>query len=76
MVSDMLIKLPPNNNMPEGSLIALKKDEVFIGYAEILLSTDESILLSVDNKAVKTFNELFGEDIPFSIELFNRELNG
>ncbi|ACL76834.1 hypothetical protein [Ruminiclostridium cellulolyticum] len=66
----MIIRVPPNKNMTEGSLIALTKNDVFIGYAEIIISTDEALMLSVDNKAVKTFNELFGEQIPFTIDFF------
>lgn len=71
----MIIKLPPNTDMTEGSLIALTKNNVFIGYAEILMSTAENILLSIDSKAAKTFNELFGEQIPFTIDLFDTDIN-
>lgn len=66
----MLLKIPPNVNMEEGSIIALTKNDIFIGYAEVIMSTNEALMLSVDKKAIKTFNELFGEQIPFSIDLF------
>ncbi|WP_024831899.1 hypothetical protein [Ruminiclostridium josui] len=66
----MILKIPPNTNMTEGSIIALTKNNIFIGYAEVIMSTNEALLLSVDKKAVKTFNELFGEQIPFTIDLF------
>ncbi|EPR11836.1 hypothetical protein [Ruminiclostridium papyrosolvens] len=66
----MILKIPPNVNMAEGSIIALTKDDIFIGYAEIIMSTNEALMLSVDKKAIKTFNELFGEQIPFTIDLF------
>lgn len=66
----MILKIPPNVNMAEGSIIALTKNDIFIGYGEIIMSTNEAIMLSVDNKAIKTFNELFGEQIPFTIDLF------
>lgn len=56
--------------MEEGSIIALTKNDIFIGYAEVIMSTNEALMLSVDNKAIKTFNELFGEQIPFTIDLF------
>ncbi len=66
----MLLKIPPNVNMEEGSIIALTKNDIFIGYAEVIMSTNEALMLSVDKKAIKTFNELFGEQIPFTIDLF------
>ncbi len=66
----MILKIPPNVSMPEGSLIALTKNDIFIGYAEVILSTNEALMLRVDNRAIKTFNELFGEQIPFTIDLF------
>ncbi|AEY64973.1 hypothetical protein [Clostridium sp. BNL1100] len=66
----MILKIPPNVNMAEGSIIALTKDDIFIGYAEVIMSTNEALMLSVDKKAIKTFNELFGEQIPFTIDLF------
>ncbi|EGD47926.1 hypothetical protein Cpap_2611 [Ruminiclostridium papyrosolvens DSM 2782] len=66
----MILKIPPNANMEEGSIIALTKNDIFIGYAEVIMSTNEALMLSVDNKAIKTFNELFGEQIPFTIDLF------
>ncbi len=66
----MILKIPPNVNMEEGSIIALTKNDIFIGYAEVIMSTNEALMLSVDKKAIKTFNELFGEQIPFTIDLF------
>ena len=66
----MILKIPPNVSMPEGSLIALTKNDIFIGYAEVILSTNEALMLRVDNRTIKTFNELFGEQIPFTIDLF------
>ncbi len=66
----MILKIPPNVNMDEGSIIALTKNDIFIGYAEVIMSTNEALMLSVDKKAIKTFNELFGEQIPFTIDLF------
>ncbi len=66
----MILKIPPNVNMNEGSIIALTKNDIFIGYAEVIMSTNEALMLSVDKKAIKTFNELFGEQIPFTIDLF------
>ncbi len=66
----MILKIPPNLSMEEGSIIALTKNDIFIGYAEVIMSTNEALMLSVDKKAIKTFNELFGEQIPFTIDLF------
>ncbi len=66
----MILKIPPNPNMAEGSIIALTKNDIFIGYAEVIMSTNEALMLSVGKKAIKTFNELFGEQIPFTIDLF------
>lgn len=68
----MLLSVPnsPNySNLAEGDLIALTKDDKFIGYAIVHIKLDSTIVLDADKKVVKAFNELIGEDIPFSFNI-------
>ena len=57
----MVIIVPTTKNIDEGSLIALKTDDIFIGYAEVILSTQEHLFLKTDQKASKFLNEIYSE---------------
>ncbi len=68
----MLISIPDSfhyNGLAEGDLIALKKNDSFIGYAIVYSKISGDIILDVDKKIWKAFNELIGESIPFSFDI-------
>ncbi|NJD03875.1 MAG: hypothetical protein FIA99_15030 [Ruminiclostridium sp.] len=68
----MLLNVPNNPDyigLNEGDLIALTKDDKFIGYAKIFSITSRYIILDADKKIWKVFNELIGESIPFDFDI-------
>ena len=68
----MLISVPNSpdyTGLNEGDLIALTKDDRFIGYAKVFSITSDNIILDADKKIWKTFNELIGESIPFDFDI-------
>ena len=66
----MLVAFPnPNGNLIEGDLIALTRDGVHIGYGTVEIVLEEKVLVKVDSKSAKTFNELYLEDIPFDSDI-------
>lgn len=68
----MLLSVPSSpdySSLTEGDLIALTRDDKFIGYATVHIKLDSTIVLDADKKVVKAFNELIGEDIPFSFDI-------
>lgn len=66
----MIIRFPnaPAKNIREGDLIAITRDDRFVGYGQIVTILEEWVLVDVDKNAGKTFNEIFGEAIPHSLE--------
>ncbi|MCX7747981.1 MAG: hypothetical protein N2645_14020 [Clostridia bacterium] len=67
----MIITFPKSKNLTEGDLIALTKNNKFIGYGEVMAVLKESILVNVDKSASKVFNEIFYENIPYNFEIAN-----
>lgn len=59
----------PQGKLFEGDLIALTKNGRHIGYGTVKIILEDKVLLEVDNGAEKTFNELYGEAIPFDSDL-------
>ncbi|MCX8129468.1 MAG: hypothetical protein N3I35_05130 [Clostridia bacterium] len=68
----MLISVPNNpgyTGLKESDLIALTKNDRFIGYATVFSITPSQIILSADKQVCRTFNELIGEAIPFDFDI-------
>ncbi|HEX9059790.1 MAG TPA: hypothetical protein VF941_06400 [Clostridia bacterium] len=67
----MIITIPkPQRELSDGDLIALTKEGKFIGYGTVEAVLDSSVMLDIDKRVNKLMNELFGESIPFSLEVF------
>ncbi|MHB8062860.1 MAG: hypothetical protein ACYDG2_09545 [Ruminiclostridium sp.] len=62
----MVILLPKSSILKKDDVIALTNNDIFIGYGTVFDILDELVLVKIDKKTSKLFNELFGEDIPFS----------
>lgn len=65
----MLITLPISNEVKENDLLALTKDNRFIGYGVVKTILNENIILDVDKKVGQMFNELDGEHIPYNFKI-------
>lgn len=65
----MLVIVPSKSTLHRDDLIALTKDGIFVGYAEVVEILFEYVLLNIDNKASKMFNELNGETIPYDFDI-------
>ncbi|RCX09889.1 hypothetical protein DFR58_13328 [Anaerobacterium chartisolvens] len=68
----MLISVPDSfhySSLTEGDLIALKRNDSFIGYAVVYSKISGDIILDVDKKIWRAFNELLGESIPFTFDI-------
>ena len=67
----MLIGFPKSKKkkMSEGDLIALTKNGRFVGFATVKVELEDRLLVEVDKAAERTFNELYGENISFSLEI-------
>lgn len=55
--------------LSEGDLIALTKNDKFIGYGQIITLLSDRVLLKLDNRASKTFNEIYFEDLPYDFQI-------
>ncbi len=64
-----LLKLiaPKNRILQEGDIIALLKNDSFFGYASVYAVLEESVILDVEKRACKIFNELHYEDILYDL---------
>ncbi|MCX7923596.1 MAG: hypothetical protein N3B21_16530 [Clostridia bacterium] len=65
----MIVTFPKAKNVYEGDLIALTKNDKFIGYGEVLVVLKDAVLVKVDKSTGKVFNEIYGEDIPCDMEI-------
>ncbi len=67
----MIVTFPRcrTKKLHEGDLIALTRDDKFIGYGEVITVLESGVLVKADTRASKTFNEIYGEAIPFELEL-------
>lgn len=65
----MLITLPISKEVKENDLLALTKDDKFIGYGVVKTILNENIILDVDKKVGQMFNELDGEQIPYNFKI-------
>lgn len=67
----MIITIPkPKRKLLDGDLVALTKEGKFIGYGTVEAVLDSFVMLDIDKRVHKLMNELFGESIPFSLEIF------
>lgn len=68
----MLITVPNNSayeSLNDCDLIAITKNDKFIGYATVFSKGLDIIVLDVDKKIYKILNELISEDIPFDFNI-------
>lgn len=65
----MLITLPISKEVKENDLLALTKNDKFIGYGVVKTILNENIILDVDKKVGQMFNELDGEQIPYNFKI-------
>lgn len=48
----------------QDDLIAITRDDKFIGYGKVIAVLEEHVLVDVDAKASKSLFEIFSEEIP------------
>jgi hypothetical protein len=65
----MLIIYPYIGTIKDNDLIALVKDDEFIGYCKAVTVMDSNVLLEVENRAAKILNKLNEEGVCFTLEL-------
>lgn len=67
----MIVQCEKVDFIKQDDLIALTRDDKFIGYGKVIAILEEYILVDIDKKASKSLNELFYEKIPFNFMFIN-----
>lgn len=65
----MLVIVPCKTTLYKDDLIALTKDGKFKGYGQVIEILDKSVLMDIDKQAIKMFNELEMENIPYNFDI-------
>jgi hypothetical protein len=60
----MIIQCEKKEFIKQDDLLAITRDDKFIGYGKVIAILDEHVLVDIDASASKSLFEIFSENIP------------
>lgn len=70
----MIIQCEKRDFIKQDDLIAITRDDKFIGYGKIIAILEEYVLVDIDKKASKSLYEISCENIPYDFMFVNHRL--
>jgi hypothetical protein len=67
----MIIQCERKEFIQQDDLIAITRDDKFIGYGKVIAVLEDNVLVDVDEKASKSLFEIFSEKIPCDFTFVN-----
>ena len=71
----MIVQCEKRDFIKQDDLIAITRDDKFIGYGKVIAILEEYVLVDIDKKASKSLYEIFCEEIPYDFMFVNNHLN-
>ena len=69
----MIIQCEKRDFIKQDDLIAITKDDKFIGYGKVIALLDEYVLVDIDKNASKSLLEISCENIPHDFMFVNEK---
>lgn len=69
----MIIQCEKRDFIKQDDLIAITKDDKFIGYGKVVALLDEYVLVDIDKNASKSLLEISCENIPYDFMFVNEK---
>jgi hypothetical protein len=69
----MIIQCERKDFIQQDDLIAITRDDKFIGYGKVIALLSNHVLVDVDQKASKSLFEILSEDIAYNFSLVNEK---
>jgi hypothetical protein len=69
----MIIQCERKEFILQDDLIAITRDDKFIGYGKVIAVLEEHVLVDVDANASKSLFEIFSEEIPCDFTFVNEK---
>lgn len=69
----MIIQCERKDFIQQDDLIAITRDDKFIGYGKVVALLNNHVLVDVDRKASKSLFEILSEDIAYNFSLVNEK---
>jgi hypothetical protein len=67
----MLVQCEKRDFIKQDDLIAITRDDRFIGYGKVIAILDEHVLVDIDKAASKSLFEILSENIPYDFMFVN-----
>ena len=69
----MIIQCERKDFIKQDDLIAITRDDKFIGYGKVIALLNNRVLVDIDSKASKSLFEILSEDIAYNFSLVNEK---
>ncbi|QNU67461.1 hypothetical protein EHE19_002725 [Ruminiclostridium herbifermentans] len=71
----MIVQCEKRDFIKQDDLIAITRDDKFIGYGKVIAILEEYVLVDIDKKASKSLFEIFSEEIPYDFMFIDAPLH-
>jgi len=71
----MIIQCEREEFIKQDDLIAITRDDKFIGYGKVIALLNNHVLVDIDPKASKSLFEILSEDIAYNFSFVNEKYN-